>query len=45
MALSTVPVLVVQDNVDDDAVLISYPLPIISEGVIAGDRIEYYWGL
>lgn len=45
MSLSTVPVLVAQDNVDDDSDYEDYPVPMITDTIIVNDRIEYYWGL
>lgn len=45
MALSTVPVLVVTDNVDDGSDYEDYPVPMISDEVVVNDRVEYYWGL
>lgn len=45
MSLSTVPVLVATDNVDDDSDYEDYPISISSDEIIVNARIEYYWGL
>lgn len=45
MALSTVPVLVTEDNVDDDSDYEDYPVPTITDAIVNNEKVEYYWGI